>query len=51
MAKPKRFVVSLTFELEVEAPNPTFAIWSAKYRVRSMRQGQVVRAEAVRLVA
>lgn len=45
--RPRRFLVTLTFELEVEAPNATFALWSAKHRVRNMREGQVVRAEAI----
>jgi hypothetical protein len=46
--RPRKWLVSLTFEVEVEAPNADFAIWSAKYRVRNMRGGQVVRAEAIK---
>jgi hypothetical protein len=45
--KPKRFLVTMTFEIEVEAPNAAFALWSAKYRIRCRGGGTVVGAEAI----
>jgi hypothetical protein len=48
MAKQHRWLVSLTFDVEVEAPNASFAIWSAKYQVRNMRGGKVSKAEAIK---
>jgi hypothetical protein len=45
--KPRRYLVKLTFLVEVEAPNARFAIWSAKYRVRNMGEGTVADAVAI----